>query len=151
MITPFIYCRACGLQCLTTMHPCRTRNCPLLVLQQLGYHLFCNIGSPGFLRASLFHIDYDEMWIDAGSCSVMKDVPAITIMVGTKQAMFSCFMVKFWSGRDQYPNPVLSVEIHALYSWSPQDFLDVFDREVQYHNTIAVIRSYYLRGSTLFI
>jgi hypothetical protein len=51
-------------------------------------------------------------------------------MVGTKQATFSCFMVKFWSGRDQYPNPVLSVEIHALYRWSRQDFLDAFDCDV---------------------
>jgi hypothetical protein len=132
------------------MHPRRTRNRPLLILKKSGYQLFCNTGSPGFLRPSLFSIDHVTMWADAVSCLVIPDKLAITIMIGTKQAIFCCFMVQFWSELTQHPNPVLLVDIHAPSHWSPQDFLDVFDLDLRHHNTISVIRSYYLKGVPCF-
>ena len=132
------------------MHPRGTRNRPLRILRKRGYQFFSNnINSPGFLRRSMFNIDATTMnnstsiWVDAVSCHILSK-KSVNVVIGKRQKAFYCFLVQFWWEKESKTNPVLSVEVHAPSSWTPQIFLDVFEENLEKHGVISLINSYYI-------
>jgi hypothetical protein len=129
-------------------HPRGTRNRPLQVLQQSGYQLFNNnINSPGFLRKSLFQVQSqsDSVWVDAISCHKVPNTLWILQLNG-RERIFHCFLVQFWHEKMATMEPIVSLEVRTPSLWTPVIFLDTFERNLQKHDIISLLNSYYINS-----
>jgi len=130
------------------MHPRSTRTRPLLQLKR-RYRLFPNnILSPGFLRPSLFRLatpSQNVIFIDAVSCHIFHDHHVVQHDIS-----FQCFVFNFWLGAAVELEPIVSVLVHALSSWSPQYFLRVFQEDLMSHEVISLLNSYYINGKEYY-
>jgi hypothetical protein len=125
------------------MHPRTTRGRPLILLNAKKYNLFINnVNSPGFLKPSMFNTERATLTTDAVTCQRRSGPPCIEV----ENVKFCCFAIKFWDGRTDNHGWVCSVDIHAPAHWEPCTFLLIFLKDLEKHEVISLINSYYIAG-----
>jgi hypothetical protein len=121
------------------MHPRTTCGRPLVLLKAKKYNLFINnVNSPGFLKPSMFNTERATLTMDAVTCQHQSGPEVENIE-------FCCFAIKFWDGRTDNHGCVYSVDVHAPH-WESCTFSSIFLKDVEKHEVISLIKSYYIAG-----
>ena len=125
------------------MHPRSTRSRPLLRIKRKKVYTN-NIFSPSrLLLPNIFNgsSSSDFVFADAVSCRKLKDI------VDCAGIKLSPFLVEFWDERSAGFSPMLHASIHAPSNWSPEVFLQCFQKVSFNTDVVSLIQGNCIGGS----
>ena len=130
------------------MHPRATRNRPLISFAPSHFYIYPNnIDSPGVTKPLLKavfseknEVSSSKLFADAISCC---KIPRKLIRNhGGSGLDLVCFLLEFWSGKDDSSNSVISVEVFALSHWETLLLLQLLEKSIGEKQTASIINSY---------
>ena len=130
------------------MHPRATRNRPLISFAPSHFYIYPNnIDSPGVTKPLLKAVFSEKNEVSssklfADAISYCKIPRKLIRNHGGSGPDLVCFLLEFWSGKDDSSNSVISVEVFAPSHWETLLLLQLLEKSIGEKQTASIINSY---------